>query len=420
MKNIFCLLLLCYGQLHAQRDSTLTLQACQQQAREHFPYLQQQQIIESITALQLKNTRNSYLPQLELNAQATYQSEVTRIPIELPNFTFGLIPKDQYRATIDVKQLIYDGGTNKQTQKVQQAQQLVEQQKLELNQLQVKQQVTQTYFNALLWSEHIQASEQLVAEMKQRIEKMSVGVQNGAILESNVDLLKAELLKSEQQLFEANTGKSTAIKILRLLTGMEISEGVRLEKPSPQVSEDLVVNNRPEMRLFSLQTEALQVQDKLTATRNMPKLSAFFQGGVGRPGLNMLDNEFKMFYFTGLRLNWNFWNWHAQRNDRQVIALQEKNVQKQTETFELTTRSQLLQQQAEINNYAAAIQRDASIVSLRTKVKNVSANQLDNGAITVHDYLTDLYNETQAKIQYKTHEIQWIYAQINYQITKGN
>jgi hypothetical protein len=47
---------------------------------------------------------------IDLNAQATYQSDVTSLPISLPNVTVNPPNKDQYRATVDVNQLIYNGG----------------------------------------------------------------------------------------------------------------------------------------------------------------------------------------------------------------------------------------------------------------------------------------------------------------------
>ncbi|MCB0469375.1 MAG: TolC family protein, partial [Flavobacteriaceae bacterium] len=47
-------------------------------------------------------------PQLNLEAQATYQSDVTEVP--LPNSPIEPLNKDQYRATLSINQLIYNGG----------------------------------------------------------------------------------------------------------------------------------------------------------------------------------------------------------------------------------------------------------------------------------------------------------------------
>ncbi len=148
-------------------------------------------------------------------------------------------------------------------------------------------------------------------------------------------------------------------------------------------------------------------------------MSAFVQGGYGRPGLNLLSGSFDFYYIGGVRFQWTLWNWRQQSNERAVLREQETGIQAQSEAFDLQTRAKLLQQKAEINTLSAAMVKDNEIIALRGKVKDVSTAQLDNGVMTVHDYLTDLYAETSAVIAGKTREIQYVYATIQYQVIKG-
>lgn len=409
--------LLALSQVHAQEQS-LSLDSAWQYARQYYPLLKQKQVTDEVTALQLRNIRTGYLPQVELGGKATYQSEVVSIPIKLPNVNIPTPARDQYNLELMVKQTIYDGGVTAGQRELQLAQQKAEQQKVEVEMYKLRQQVMQVYFNALLWEENITARRQMMAEVKQRMERLQAGVDNGTVLASQVDILKAELLKAEQQLYEAETGKRAALQVLSLLTGREVEEKTQLQLPATQPQQNDVLQ-RPELQLYKFQTDVLQQQGRLTGTRSMPKVSAFAQGGYGRPGLNMLDNKFDFYYIGGLRLNWTLWNWRYNRNEKAILQLQERAVASQSETFELQTRSQLLQQSAEIRNLSAALQKDKEIVSLRTGIRNVSAAQLDNGVMTVHDYLTDLHAETQAVIMEKTHQIQWVYATLNYQVIKG-
>lgn len=418
MKRFPPLLLLLLSLQAAAQDPLLSLDSAQQQARQNYPLLRQLEVQDNITRLQLRNIKTNYLPQVELNGQATYQSAVTSIPIKLPNMDIPELSKDQYKATIDVKQLIYDGGATVSQRELQLTQQQAENQKTEVELHKLRQQVLQVYFNVLLWNEHISAREQMIAEVKQRKERLQAGVDNGTVLASQVDQLQAELLKTEQQLFEAKTGRTAAYKVLSLLMGKEIPENTRLQLPAAMQEKSNELN-RPELQLFRLQSDVLQQQSKLTGTRALPKISAFAQGGYGRPGLNMLENKFDFYYLAGLRLNWTLWNWRYNRTERAIIREQEQNIQTQSEAFALNTRVQLQQQSSEITNLTGAIEKDKEIVELRTKVKDVSAAQLDNGVLTVHDYLTDLNAETQAVITQKTHEIQLVYATLYYQVIKG-
>ncbi|MCK7556401.1 TolC family protein [Chitinophaga sedimenti] len=417
-QSLWLLVLLCVHSLHAQ-DTVLTLDFCQQRAREHYPLLQQKGLLENIAALQVKNDRTAWLPQAELNAAATYQSQVTQVPISLPNVKIPQVAKDQYRATLDIKQQLYDGGATSARQELRTANREAESQKIEVELFKLKQQVTQVYFHALLWDERAKATAVMIADLRQRLDRAKAGVANGTTLTSQADLLDAEILKSEQQLAEAANGKAAAMQVMALLTGSNIPENASLQIPGNRQAQGLDVRQRPEVAMYKLQTDVLSQQSKLTGLANMPRLSAFAQGGYGRPGLNMLAADFDFYYMAGIRLNWNIWNWRYNKTEQQTIALQQQSLARQSETFVLGAQTQLLQQQAEIRNLQSALEKDERIVELRRRVKEVSGAQVDNGVLTIHDYLADLNAETQAVISRKTHEIQLIYAIINYNITKG-
>lgn len=419
MKRLVWVLLLCSGHLYAQDSTLLTLEQAQQLARDNYPLLRQKPVLDSILRLQVKNTNSAYLPQAELNGQATYQSAVTEIPFKVPGVSIPEFAKDQYKATIDVKQLLYDGGATRQQRELQAVQQQTEQQHIEVELYKVKQQVTQTYFNALLAEEYIKAARLNQADISQRIERLSAGVQHGTVLPSNVNILKAELLRTEQQELSAASSREANLAVLQLLTGYQVPGAVKLAVPAAAAVAETDTLLRPELQLYRLQSSALDHQAKLTATRPMPRVSAFVQGGYGRPGLNMLNNDFASFYMTGIRLNWTLWNWRYHRKEQDILRLQQKNIDHQSETFTLNTRTQLAQQGTDIKRLLQTLEKDDDILDLRTSVKESSAVQLDNGVITVHDYITDLNAVMQARIDQSTHQVQLALARINYQLIQG-
>ncbi len=419
MRNIFWVLLFASWQVHAQDSTLLTLEQCQELARNNYPLLQQKQVLDSMLQLQIKNTNTAYLPQAELNGQATYQSAVTQIPFKVPGINIPEFAKDQYKATIDVKQLLYDGGATRRQRELQNIQQQTEAQRVEVELYKVKQQVTQAYFNGLLAEEYVHAARLTQADIKQRIERLNAGVQNGTVLPSNVDMLNAELLRSEQQELSAAASRSASLAALQLLTGFSTSGAIKLTLPLAAAEPGTDTLQRPELQLYRLQSATLDQQAKLTATKPMPRVSAFVQGGYGRPGLNMLNNDFSGFYIGGIRLNWTLWNWRYNRTEQKILQLQQRNVDQQSAAFTLNTRVQLAQQQTEIGRLQQTLEKDDDILALRARVKDASAAQLDNGVLTVHDYVTDLNAVMQARIDQSTHQVQLALARINYQLIKG-
>ena len=132
MKKIIILLLLFYQTLSAQTIDKITLEECYRMAKEAFPLTKQKELIRQTNALTVNTLQKYYLPQIELNAQATYQSEVTQFPVKLPNIEVIPLSKDQYKTTLDAKQLIWDGGAINLQKNVLKSQADVETQKVEI------------------------------------------------------------------------------------------------------------------------------------------------------------------------------------------------------------------------------------------------------------------------------------------------
>jgi outer membrane protein TolC len=176
---------------------------------------------------------------------------------------------------------------------------------------------------------------------------------------------------------------------------------------------------RPELGLYTYQSNLLLQQNKVIRSRNLPKFSLFAQGGYGRPGLNVLLNEFDWFYIGGVRLNWNISGFYTYSHDKQITGLNQQIIETQRATFLLNTNTVLSQEQTNIGKMQQLLQADDEIIELRTKVKNAAHAQLDNGVITTNDFLLDVNAENEARLLKIFHQLQLLQAQINYQTTAG-
>jgi len=145
----------------------------------------------------------------------------------------------------------------------------------------------------------------------------------------------------------------------------------------------------------------------------------FLQTGVGRPALNMLDNDFSMYYLGGLRLQWNISSFYTQSKEQEVLDTQKELVEVQREAFLFGNQLQLLQQETEINKWKKLLESDAKLVELRQKITRTSASKLENGTITSTEYLTHVNAEDQARKNLILHDIQSILAQYQKKLTTG-
>lgn len=67
----------------------------------------------SVYGLRKANIMINYLPKVNFNAEATWQSDVTKVNIPMPGISIPPPHNDNYKLTIDVSQLIWDGGATK-------------------------------------------------------------------------------------------------------------------------------------------------------------------------------------------------------------------------------------------------------------------------------------------------------------------
>ena len=62
----------------------LSLDSCQSMARNNHPFLRQAGIIDEISQLRQQNIQTLNLPQFDLTARASYQSDVTNLIFKIP------------------------------------------------------------------------------------------------------------------------------------------------------------------------------------------------------------------------------------------------------------------------------------------------------------------------------------------------
>jgi len=418
-KQIILLLIIISGLLIAQMPNTLTLEYCQYKARENYPLNKQFELLQSATKLKLYNLTSNWLPQLTINGQSTYQSDVTTLPLHVPGITIPEIDKDIYKVTLDVSNTLYDGGLTHRQKLLEKSSLSVEEQNIEVELYKLRERINKVYFNIIILQENEKLINIMKNEVESRLKIVESSVRNGVSLQSNANLLQAELIKIDQQLLEIVLSKQAAFEMLSEYIDQPITYETVLTVPVFNTVSDEPSLLRPELKLMNLQMQKLDASRSLLTAKVLPHLAVFGQVGYGKPGLNMFSNEYNDFYIVGLQINWTPWNWNRTRNDRQSIELQQNIVQNQKETLEQNIRILLKKDLAEINKYEALILKDDEVIALREKITNTFAAQLDKGIITATDYLTELNAETQARLNKQLHIIQLAQAKANYQFDYG-
>lgn len=416
---LFIILSFCLGTMAAksQTVTSLTIDDCYRLARQNFPLIKQKDLIQKTREYSIDNISKGYLPQFLINGQATYQSDVTEIPIKLPNMTIPTLNKDQYKLYAEVNQTVFDGGVKKLEKHSVEANAAVEQQKLEVELYKLNERINQLFFGILLTNEQLAQTDMLKKDIQLGITKINAAIANGTALKSSGDALQAELLKADQRAIELKSATIGYRDMLSLFINKPLDEHVVLERPAKIIASPVI--SRPEILMYDTEKKSLDVQTSLIKAKNLPKAGLFLQGGYGRPALNMLKNDFDAYYIGGAKITWSLSGLYTSKKEKALVNIKSKSVDLQKEVFLFNTNLTLKKQNAEISKLEELIQSDNGIIQLRTRIKNTALSQLEFGVINSSDYLREVNAEDQAKQTQLLHEIQLLMAQYDQHNTTG-
>ena len=415
MKNKIILLSIFLISLISNAQRTLTLGECYNLVEKNYPLAKQVGLLEQRSSSEIEAINKGKLPKVDLNAQATYQSEVIGLPMALPGIEQA--NKDQYRATLDVNQLIYNGGIIKANAKLKQAQTKTQQQQVTLNLYGLQNRINHYFFSILLLQ---QKKELLLSKadlLFSKIKEVKVGVKYGALLPTSELVLEAERFKIKQQLTEIKFENNKMLENLSKLTNSIIDDKTVLLPPPFLLNTGHRL--RLELAFYDLQKEQIETSKNVLAKSNLPKLFAFGQAGYGNPGLNMLDNSFQPFYVVGLKTSWNIFDWGKMKKEKQTLDIAQEIVQTEKETFELNNKIEQQQFDNEIKKMQQLLESDLDIIEIHEKIVKSSDAQMKNGVITTSEYLTELTKLFEAKNSLAQHQVGLSLAQSNYQMSLG-
>jgi len=284
----------------------------------------------------------------------------------------------------------------------------------------LKERVNHLYFNTVFLRKNIEIIEILKKNLIANIENAETAFENGMILSANVDALRVEYYRAEQQIIEKEEDIVALIAAINELTGLSIQSSQALKVPDVTIDNFSFVNNRPEYILLGQQQNQVMAMQSLATVKRRPIFSAFGQAGYGRPGYDMLKNEFDDYYMIGLRLHWNIWDWGKVKREREVFDIQNAIINSQKETFNQNLRADLHQRTANITKYEKLIRTDEMIVSLQKNVQQTSDAQMKNGTITATTYLIELNKLVNARLNLEAHKLQLVFAKYQYLTAIGN
>lgn len=403
MKHYFvCILMFfCAGAGHAQ----VTLEQCKAWAQGNYPVIKQYNLVEQSRRFTVENAAKAWLPKAVVSGTASYQSDVTTIPIDIPGVDIPTLSKDQYDVNITVSQQVYDGGAVSSAKRLAEAQGDVGREQVSVAMYDVNRRIDELFFGILVLDEQIGQVAVLQEDLSLSLASVKAMVKGGIANQTDVDAVMVELVKAKQKGTSLLTQRNTYLKMLSTFIGKEIGDGDTLVKPMPPILQN-GANSRPELALYAAQERLLDARLKSLNVALRPNVGLFARGGYGNPGLNMLKDDFDAYYKVGVTLSWNFGSLYTRANDRRNIDIERQTVQSERDAFLFNTRLQTEMQSGAVANLREQLRQDDEIITLRRRIREKAELRVANGTETVNEMLRDINAVIDAQLGKRLHEIQ--------------
>ncbi|MBU3742004.1 MAG: TolC family protein [Candidatus Kapabacteria bacterium] len=407
---------LCHGAMSAA--DTMSVTQAVERARAAYPLSRQTDLINKAASYSVAQAYKGYYPQVSVTAQATYQSDVTAVPFSLPSMSITPLSNDQYRLQAEVSQTMYDGGMMSNMESIARAASALQGRQLDVELYKLRDRVQQLVAGIVMLHEQIDQVRTRMSDVQATRAAIRGAVDAGAALRSDIDMLDAELLTARQREATLMSERLAYVGMLSMLTGTTIDTSTSfMLAPSFEQRHTL---QRPELAAFDAQSNLVQARERAIDARSLPRFSAFVQGGYGRPGLNMLRNEFDPYYVMGVRMMWTLTDLYASADERELLQVEQQQIDVQRATFDMNAQLTLTQLERQIQAFDKVLALDDDIIAKRTAVRNVTKAQFEAGTVRAHDYLRDANSLDMAIRDRTMHRLQRSLAILTHDYISGN
>jgi outer membrane protein TolC len=415
LKSYFIAVILLPVSFSSAAAQTLLIDSCYALATRNYPLIKQYELIEKTKEFTLSNAGKAYLPQVSVTAIGGY------IFGELPSFgpsenssNFKFIGLGQ------VNQAIWDGGATKTQKKIINAHSETDKASVEVALHDLRSRVNQLYFGILLIDEQLKQLEIQNSILGNNVNRIKQLNDNGLAYKTDLDEIRVEQLKLNQQKVEFNYTRNGYVLMLSFLIGMKINEQTVMQKPlvKNEVADLQII--RPELSLYKSQRNLVNAESDMQHVNLMPKVGLIGAAVLVTPGVSLGNNKISTLGVAGLSASWNISGLYKNSNEKQLRQLSLSKINVQEETFLFNTRLQMTQASANIEKQEAVLREDEEIVKLRESIREGYQLKYDTGISPLFDFLNATEKETEARAQKTLHEMQLLITLYDYKTISGN
>jgi outer membrane protein len=441
MKKCACgfgvLFLLLYGNVFAQ---VISLRQCIEIALENSPQIKLAANEAQIAKQMTRQAKKDFLPQLAFTGNYKRQSMIPEIEIpavELPlgnqtvplfpgeHFTLGSL--DTYDFRLNLSQPLFTGF--KLRNKANSLSALANSKSYDLAaaRSEVVNKVVNGYSNVLKAERFLDIARSGLEQVQTHLKDTEAFLSQG--LARKTELLVVKVKESEAQLavLQAQNGVEIAKAALGTLLGKPLPDSSLFQAPDiaairevqPDSSLKLAFRSRPELSSLELLQQSARFAEKAVRGNRLPNIVAIGSYGYGRPGLDLVNNEWMDYWVVGVNAEWSLWSWGKTSSQIQQAQLQVQSVQEVIRQTRLGIELDVRQACSKVNEALQRKQVAQQLVGRADETLRVISSSYKQGTASNTEYLDAQADLTRAQLQKAQAEIDCISAYADWQRAVG-
>jgi outer membrane protein TolC len=411
----------------AVAQDTLHIAQLQESAIRSDPRAGQFDLLRSASDLRTAVIGSERLPQIGINGWASHQSDLTQPSAFSPNSAFPVLPLDRWQTTLDVEQVLYDGGDISRRRELERARHAEAAAGVTVALYGLRSEVNSAFFSAFLLQQRSAEYEALITDLEARLAAVRARVEAGTALGRDAAEVEAERVRAMLQRDEAQAARRASLAVLSDLSNQAIDTSAILvlpteqpEKQQPLTHEAIAaLRRRPEFEQLQQSRVRLGREAAVATTENLPRITAFGQGGVGLPGLDQFRTTHDWFWQAGIKLQWHPWTWRSAGRTAEALRQEQRVVETEERSLARSLGRAVVTNLEDIQRLTAALAEDERVVNLRTEIERQARLQHDEGTITTADYVETRTDVLEARLTLDRHQVELAQARAAYLTTLG-
>lgn len=381
-------LLIVSGNVALAQTDSISLDNILSQVIINYPSIRKAQQDMNAADARVRMAQSAYLPDVSLNASYTRLGPSSEMAI--PNMgSFELYPVDNYGASVNVNQTIYDFGKTAKTVGLENQNRKL----TALSENQIKQNlslgVVNIYYAIVYLQEAIKIKDEQLKTLHEHLSFVEKKKATGSATQYEVLTTNVRISTTENQRTDLQNALKVQICKLNSLMGQPEKNTLLVKKELqavlPMVSTDsllvVAVQNRPEMQLAKQKIAVSEMKYKTVGTQLNPVLSLYASGGI-KDGYEPDLYEGIWNYSVGVGLRIPLFDANRTKYSKQQVKVDVLNNKEDMELSRRNIVNEVVEDQANLESSLQKLEQSDWQLKQAQQAYNLAETSYKSGVIT--------------------------------------